>query len=362
MTIRRIARDTEGIESLKLYAALTPREALGADLQDPARLEEFAERLRRGVHSSVQMPARLHGLRAEALFRAVLVALGDFLLLTDVDSGEPYFDDSDGPLKLPDCCVVDRKGERFLIEVKSAMPADPFGAHTISSTEMRGLRRYGELLGTPVAVAHYWTRWNIWTMVGLEQLKPRGSRYGINIADALVANTLARLGDRMIATRPPLTLTLSVEDIGKEARDRDTEQRAVRVTDARISVAGSTLHDDTEIKIAWFLLRFGDWEAEDPQIRMSDEAVQTIDISANPSPENLAQAEREGFATVGMLSSMYSRIYNELTLAPDGAVRELRHEPDPGELAALIPSDYWDRSDRTLPLWRFQAEPYVPAP
>lgn len=42
-----------------------------------------------------------------------------------------------------------------------------------------------------------------------------------------------------------------------------------------------------------------------------------------------------------MLSSLYSSVYNELMLTPDSDVRELRREPDPGELAALIPDDYW---------------------
>jgi hypothetical protein len=45
--------------------------------------------MKRGVSASVQKASRLHGLRAEALFRAVLVALGGFTLLTDVDGGDP---------------------------------------------------------------------------------------------------------------------------------------------------------------------------------------------------------------------------------------------------------------------------------
>ena len=54
---------------------------------------------------------------------------------------------------------------------------------------------------------------------------------------------------------------------------------------------------------------------------------------------------------------MYSAMYNELTLMPEGEVRQLRHEPDPGELAALIPDDYWDREDRALSIWRLHIEP-----
>ena len=56
-------------------------------------------------------------------------------------------------------------------------------------------------------------------------------------------------------------------------------------------------------------------------------------------PEHLEEVERQGFGIAGTLSSMYSALYNEMTLVPDdGKVRQLRHEPDPGELAALIPT------------------------
>src|SRR5664280_1321990 len=128
MTIRKIPRDPEGIESLKLYASLDPLLAVGADLQDPARLDEFLDRMKTGVSASVQKASRLHGLRVEALFRAMLVALGGFTLLTDVDGGEPYFDDSGGPVKLPDFCVVARDGQQLLVEVKNRVTTRPFEA------------------------------------------------------------------------------------------------------------------------------------------------------------------------------------------------------------------------------------------
>jgi hypothetical protein len=67
--------------------------------------------VKRGLGGSLQKESRLHGLRVEALFRAILVALGHFTLLTDIDGGEPYFDDAGGPVKLPDFSIVDRDGQ-----------------------------------------------------------------------------------------------------------------------------------------------------------------------------------------------------------------------------------------------------------
>jgi hypothetical protein len=77
VTIRKISRDPEGIESLKLYALLTPQDALGVGIHDQVRLDEFVERVKRGLGGSLQKASRLHGLRVEALFRAMLVARAD---------------------------------------------------------------------------------------------------------------------------------------------------------------------------------------------------------------------------------------------------------------------------------------------
>lgn len=212
MAIRKIGRDQEGIESLKSYASFTPQQALGADLQDEARQDEFVDRVRRAVSGSVRNPARLHGLRVEALFRAMLVALGGFTLLTDVDGGEPYFDDAGGPVKLPDFSIVDRDGQQLLVEVKSVPPGrDPLAAHTISKTETLGLQRYGQLMNAPLALAHYWTAWNRWTLVRPDRLKPVRKRYGIGPQEAFASNELSRFGDCLVGTRPPLTFVLNVE-------------------------------------------------------------------------------------------------------------------------------------------------------
>jgi len=220
---------------------------------------------------------------------------------------------------------------------------------------MLGLRRYGELMGAPVAIAHYWAGWNRWTLVRLEKLEPTGNKYGIDLQTAIPSNELSRFGDCMLGTVPPLTLRLQVEQAGGRPAARG--QVKVRVTGVEILAAGVPLTDNQEIDIAWFLMLFGDWPAEDPQMLMKDGAPRAIKMGVNPPPEELEAIERQGFGIIGTLSSMYSAMYNELTLMPEGGVRELRHEPDPGELRALIPDDYWDRKDRALSLWRLDIDP-----
>lgn len=122
MAIQKVPRDPEHLEMLRLYAAIDPVEAVGAGLRDTERLDEFLARARASLEHSIATPSRMHGLRAQALFQATLVALGQFRLLIDEDAGDPYYDDNIGRLAPPDFRVVDNAGETLLIEVKSVPP------------------------------------------------------------------------------------------------------------------------------------------------------------------------------------------------------------------------------------------------
>jgi hypothetical protein len=150
-------------------------------------------------------------------------------------------------------------------------------------------------------------------------------------------------------------LRLSVEQL-EDSLPRDDEV-AVRILDARMIAARGELADELERRIAWFLMLFGEWPSEHTLIRGTDGAAEAIEIAIAPPAEARELVADQGFAGIGALSSMYSSLYNYATLSTDLEVRELRHEPTPGELAALIPADYWDSADRNLPLWVFEMRP-----
>jgi hypothetical protein len=110
------------------------------------------------------------------------VALGGFQLLVEEDEGQLYYDDADGPVKLPDYRVVDADGRQLLVEVKTVPPNPRRLGHRIPAAEAHGLRRYGQLTGAPVAVAHYWSAANLWTLVDLERMQPRYGQYVLELA------------------------------------------------------------------------------------------------------------------------------------------------------------------------------------
>jgi hypothetical protein len=285
------------------------------------------------------------------------VALGDFSLLTDEDKGEPYFDDGAGAAKPPDFQVIDSDGQPLLIEVKNVSPGRPLAPHRMRATEVEALQRYGELMRAPVAVAHYWSAWNRWTLVRLQRLARRGTKYEIRAATAMKHDMLPRFGDAMVGVEPPLRLTYTVSRAEQPPVPGGTP--TLRIDDIQVAAGGVDLTDSQEREIALFFLLFGDWPVETSHIHDDDGGLLGIEIISTPSEEVLEQVGRQGFAVVGSLSSMYAARYNALTLGPDGDVRELRDEPDPGQLSGLVPGDYWDLPDRDLNVWmlRVDSEP-----
>jgi hypothetical protein len=354
MTIRRQPRDSEGNGSLKLLAALDLPTVAAQAAGEAGSVDELGRRLAGGARASLGNPSRLHGLRAEAMFRAVLVALGRFQLLVEEDEGQLYYDDAEGPVKLPDYRAVDADGRQLLVEVKTVPPNPRRLRHSIPAAEAEGLLRYGRLTHAPVAVAHYWSAANLWTLVDLERMNPGDGQYELELSEAMKFNRMGRFGDRTIGTVPPLELRLDVEELGERAR---ADAATVVIRKAQMLAAGQPLVDEVEQHIAFLLFRHGRWDVDTPAEVGPTGRITSFTLQAAPPEEAREIVEQQGFAMVGALSSMYSAVFNEITLDDEGAVRRLDHHSEPGEFGSLIPADYFERLDRRLKLWVLHQKP-----
>lgn len=352
--IRRQPRDSQGIGSLKLLSALDLPTVAQRSVDEAGGVDELMHRLAVGARASLGNPSRLHGLRVEAMFRAVLVALGSFQLLVEEDEGQVYYEDAQGQVKLPDYRAIDTGGRQVLVEVKAVPPNPREFRHRVPEAEVDGLRRYGALTGAPVAIAHYWSAANLWTLVDLDRMQQRGGQYELKLTEAIRLNQMARFGDRTIGTVPPLELRLEVEELGERLRP-DTATVVIRQT--QMLAAGKQLADEVEQQIAFLLFRYGSWDIEIPAEIDSAGRITSFALQAAPPEEARKIAERQGFAIVGALSSMFSAMFNEITLDDEGAVRRLDHHSEPGEIGSLIPADYFERSDRRLKLWVLRLQP-----
>ncbi|MDP9475597.1 MAG: hypothetical protein M3R38_07880 [Actinomycetota bacterium] len=295
----------------------------------------------------VRARSRLHGWRIQALFEAVAASLGRVRLLKTEDAGDVYY--AGASIKPPDFRVVTSDGEQVLIEVKSFHPKRPDDPFTMRRKDVDELVGYAALTGVAtVKVAVYWSAWNLWTLTDVSALgahEPR--RVGIALPDAMKANEMVIVGDRLIGTEWPLALTLYADT--SKPRGVDAEGEAVfTIGAAKYSVAGRTITRGEEQQIAHRLMLYGRWTEETP-VEMADGDIVSVSFSFAPE-----QPPPQPPALHGALSSIYSSMFNHATLDDEGEITELRMDVDPGALGSLIPDDY---EGETLRIWRFQLRP-----
>lgn len=359
MGIREAKRHPQQLEALNYYALLDDPQGTQHAIDDARRQAAVVRKFADGLKSSLANESRLHGWRVQAMFEGVILGLGAIRLLTREDAGSYYFDDVEGPLTAPDHRLVSASGEHLLVEVKSVAPTAGFGPARMRSVDLDAMRRYADLTDARLLLAHYWAATNLWTLVDSRVAKVQGTTALLGIEDAMKANELGALGDGLLATRPPLVMSLIADRTkprGIQPAGPGEQKVEFTTSGIEVSSAARRVEDETELRIARFLMSYGRWNMRE-QLRTRGDGIDGIDFVYTPlEPED---AERQGFAMVGTLSSLYSTYYNVATLDEDGDVSRLRREPDPGYLATVIPSDYWDRSDRVLSLWRFDQQPSI---
>lgn len=363
MVVRRGRPPSVGLEALSLFSRFdSPTSGTNSTVRDPARRRDFQELLSAALDRSLDNESRLHGWRVQGLFEAMIVCLGRIRLIKEEDVGGYYFDDAGGDVKPPDIRIVRADGEHLLAEVKAVGPKAMATPQRVREKDLGQLMRYAELTGARLVLAHYWSALNRWTLVDPNALVHRDGNAFLLFENAVKANELGLLGDAEIGTEPPLVFSLLADSSQQTRRTLGTGEQQVSFTvgSVEFASAGRTLTDPAEQRIAWFLMLHGAWSSTaEPEIE--DGRLVRVRYVCEPThvdDDDVAEAvARQGFAFVGSLSSMYSSLCNEVTLTNTGEFRSLRHEPDPGSLAALIPAGYWDRTTRDLPIWKFQVGP-----
>jgi hypothetical protein len=354
MALRKLARDPERLDSLSRYAIYP--DAAGRSLDDAERHHEFLTSLGNGLSESLANKSRLHGWRVQSLFEALIVELDAARLLRSEDEGTTYYEGSK-LVKLPDYRLVLHDGETVLVEVKNVAPGKT--DTSLSLGELKGLERYAELAGGRIALAHYWSAFNMWTLVDPAVLERSGDRARLQLSTAGKANEMGLIGDAYLATTPPLVFSLRADpnkpaSLGPERKGAREAQ--FTIGEVQVRVADQLIENSDERRIAMAMILYGSWrEAEEPEAELDGEQVVAINHVFTPPDPPPGEVEQD-FRMVGTLSSIYSASYNATTLDAEGEVAEVSREPDPAALATLIPSDYWD-SDHILPIWKFPFQP-----
>jgi hypothetical protein len=334
--IHRIPRDPLRFDLLRLFAAHLA--AQGGTLQDPIAHGEFVASLGQPLTRAVADATLLRGLGTEALFEALVVSLGRIDLIKQEDAGPAWT--AQRGLKIPDYRIVLPDGTRFLAEVKHFhQGGDPTKPHSISRNYLTGLRAYGDLVGCPVKVAVYWSRWNRWTLVPLSAWEVKG-RSSLSMGRAIKADEMGILGDLHVGTRFPLRFRLVADPTRRRTLGDDGEV-AFTIGGVELYCGDRRLTGKREQTIAMWLMVYGGWE-EGATAEIDSELV-AVDVIGTP-PEDHGQ----GFEFVGTLSSLFSSMYLSSTSEADRVTR-LGIDVVSGSLGSLIPDDY---ESSELPIWR----------
>src|SRR5260370_300808 len=277
--IRPIPRNPLRFDLLPLFAAHV--EARSGTLEDVDAQGEFLASLGQALTRAVADSALARGLRAEAMFSALVVSLGRITLIKQEDAGTAWTARRD--LTVPDYRIVLRDGTTFLVEVKhfhqGKAPTKPFH---ITRKYLTALRSYGELVGCPVKLAVYWERWNVWTLVPLSACD-HGGRLSLPMPRAIQANEMGMLGDLHIGTRFPLRLRLIADPTRKRTMGENGEV-GFTIGGVELYCGKRRLTAERERALAMWLMVYGGWE-EEATARIRNGELTGVDLIRIP-PED----------------------------------------------------------------------------
>lgn len=315
-------------------------------LRDPALKDAFGAHVGSSVDRALSDDILLHGQRTEAMFEALLIALGEYKLLKAEDGGRVY--PADGFI-VPDFRVVLPGGEQWLIEVKNVYEEDPsVQRRLLMKRDYReALEAYAAATGAKLKLAVFWARWSMWTLVSPERHLDAGGDLVLEMSEAMIANELGRLGDRTIGTRAPLSLRFMADP---ERTGPIGEDGTLTITFGgwQLLCADDLITDPVEKEIAFTFMEHGEWRCDGPLAVVDGDRLQAVEFRWDPE-----EPTGQGFEFVGSLSRMFARHFAAETIKGNSVV-QLRAPLRPGWFAPLIRPDHVSDA---LPLWRFTLQP-----
>lgn len=335
-------RNPERHEPLRLFDELARIHKL--EINDPASAERFASLLRDAVQ--IVDPIQFHGARTQAMFGYVAASLGQCRSVKEEDVGRSF--SADKGSALPDYRLVTNDGTELLVEVKNCHADPTAGSFRISPSKVAELQRYASIARVGLRFAVYWSRIGQWTLFAPQHLKAdrKSGKLFVSFLDAFAHSEMETLGDKAIATSPPITMDIPLA----QGVDRPVDY-------ARISLAATEM-EDHDRQVALYFALFGRWRTSEPS-RVVGEGCEYLRYTFTPRDEDGVWSfhnKSQPFRTVGTLSEMIARHYLFETSTVDG--RPLRISPTDGELDSLKPPNIEPGVGR-IPLWVFKLLPRV---
>jgi len=322
---------------VELYSMLEREKSYSFD--NNKSIDEFIEKIKTSLQQSMKNQSTLHGINTQEMFGHLTNALDKSVIIKQEDSGQIF--KMDRSFKIPDFRLLLNDGQKILVEVKNYYKTK--APYKIDYDYLNGLIKYAKSFECSLKIAIYWAKWNIWTLVSDSNIKDNGKSYSISLAEAILSNDMNILGDKMLATKPPLKIRVII--------DRNTlylnhnKEPKYKIKNIEIYCNSIRIEDAFEKKIAYHLILTGKWPLHGPFYDKSNKDFIISEFVFEP----LEKDYKKGFSTIGFLSSMYSTLYKFGTMNKNGDVYRISPK-NPQKLSLSIPSNY---KGKYLPLWQF---------
>lgn len=320
-------------------------------------LKRFGEVVVEEVRQAVRAEHRVVGVRAEAIFLAVVAGLGHVKLIKSEDGADGFFQGDD--VATPDFRVVRQDRTQLLIEVKAQKLRGDFRtALKLSDALVQRWKRYCELTGSPLYFAVLWEEMGIWTLNSLDAFRPGvpgRRRWALSFLRAMATNEMASLGDCAVATTAPIRFRVLLDP---ERSEPLPEGGGV----LQVTTAGMQLLSQDRVlgglsaSIAWKLIWFGKWDEWHQEHRVEDGKLLHVDHLIGPELPEDEVVDPDAPYIVGNLSEMVSRAYLR---GAKGTVHTTSKSKllSPGWVGGeFIPAD-WVSLNLDIHLWKFELRP-----
>lgn len=344
--MKRQPRNPEKFDTLELFSAVSRQQ--GYRMNVPDDLEAFQQRIGDSLKGTFDNPNILHGKRVEAMFAHVLGALGGCKYIKQEDGGIAFSRSDD--FISPDYRVVTDAGEIMLVEVKNFHMKNLSSTYRIRRSYLKKLSAYAEMNRVSLKFAIYFSRINKWVLLSPESFFDDGNYLYIDLPHAMARNEMSTVGDRMIATLPPLRIEMLGDPDDEKASVADNGTAVFTIRDVRMSCAGKPIIEAEEKRIAFYLMRYGTWSNTDAPAGVIDKRLVSVAFVSEPEEP----ANCEPFEIIGDLSTMISNAFCELTTDESADVVSLDVKYDPDFFSLAIPQNY--KGD-ALPIWQFEIQP-----
>ena len=353
--MKQLERADSSVDYIKLLAEHSRRAGVAA--YTDAAIREFGDLVCSGIKESATSEHRIRGLRAEALFMAVVAGIGKVQLIKAEDTGDVCYNGDD--IRVPDFRIVTADSCQMFVEVKVQHVDDVLRSQfRLSDSYVQALGRYCELAGCDLKIAIFWEELRLWTLNRLESFNPGiagEKRWEISLPKALATSEMASLGDVTVATLAPIRFRVILDPARSETIPPGTEGEFNATVSAVQLLSQERLLTGTSAQIAWKLIWFGKWDEVGDRPHYEEGRLARVDHLLGPPEWAEGSAPDMDPHPVGALSEMISNAYlrgatNTIHTTAKGDVLT------PGYMGNFIPDNFVSLK-LDLPLYMFRMVP-----